>query len=1151
MSRTNQILMLVLHAGLPFLFGTFFLSASIAAAYDAPAIPESNGTYGWSEKQRIRFLNTPLIKKAHSAIAAKDYPAAKGYLQSIIENDPKNNHARVFLVEVCNSTGQYAEGILIANSLLENYPDYLDMYAYKAYMHLHLEQLSSAKSTFEKLLERAPENYKLLKEAKKDLAEIYLLEGEYKNAFRMGEAYLDQEDSLQARLFLSETAIQMKDWPAAAIHLRNALTRDPDLKQQTDIRFKLAYVLFNQGSYTEVEPLLELTRQDLKDKSQLENLIKLQAQTAFKLRRYDEAAQFFQEVLNERFDESSALSLLMALSKAGQLAKGEAKAGELLKQPNVGPDFTEQVLLQRMFFQKRQEKYLEAYATTLQLLKRFEKAEYLLEAAVTAEKIGQLDEAIRLYKKYLTHRFTADAAMAIHFIRKKQADLLEEADAGTTLLSSSIPLLMEVLAQEAIDPDVREGARYELAQIHRARGEMDIYFDLMKKVMEAAPRADFAYEYGVQLYGAKRYDEAIEMFAISLKDSGNSERNYQTCKVMADICLLRGDLEASLKWLNEAKQYGDTDQDRIWQLYMAQAEYQQKKYQNVIRRLIPIVKDESVIHMYIGFSFYQIGMPGLALLHLNEVQDMNSLTAHQKHSLFANRAYLNFDQDQDILAFNDAENALRYFDSDDMKLVQLKVLLRSGAYADAAEYGRLMIQEDPTRTLREEILAMLKEHPSSQFRADVLAELQTIEAPEAEAELFELIGLAHFRNGETDLAVENFTRALQLDHRRSTAYYLRGLAFFRSGEFKQAEADFLLLYDQADTFPASFWGDLGMLQGDLEDYDLGTAALDRSTSFYPYDIDAYEELGYQHMKNHRNREAKAAFKQALDLYAQILPFMEDSDFREYADASRSIKREFTKLDKVWGLQGYLQRTYFDFGGEIDGDLTQADSIDGALVSQAGVGIAYRPPNLGFRNEKEMNLFLRVLANLERDSFEPDKDSYQGGVGLVYKPLKRHNFKTSIERLFEIGDDSENNWLWRNLYGWSQGEKPNNYEDVWLSNHLYGEISYYLEEGKRWIYYLNPKIGYSFSLCADQLILTTPELLGVARYQSNDEDGVGTYYYGGIGANLKWVSPEKAYSIHRWYLDLYAHYLWGRFSTAPTGTDSPDFEGVVFGLNWTK
>jgi len=298
------------------------------------------------------------------------------------------------------------------------------------------------------------------------------------------------------------------------------------------------------------------------------------------------------------------MSLLTSLSKADQLVKGEEQAAAFLKESGTSPDFVEDVLLQQLYFQKRQEKYLEAYATALKLATDFEKPEYVLEAADNAEKIDQLEEAIRLYDAYLADHFTSEVALAAHFVRKKQANKLTEPAEQAALLSGSIPSLTQVIGTDGIASETLDAAMYELAQVYRASGDMGSYFELMRTVMGDSPEADFAYEYAVQLYGNKRYDEAIEMFRVSLKDSTNKERNYDVCKILADIYLLRDELDQAVHWLEEASNYGNTKKDRMWQLHMARVEYRQEKYQSVVRRLIPIAEEQSVFHLYLGFSFY-------------------------------------------------------------------------------------------------------------------------------------------------------------------------------------------------------------------------------------------------------------------------------------------------------------------------------------------------------------------------------------------------------------------------------------------------------------------------------------------------------------------------------------------------------------------
>ena len=51
-------------------------------------------------------------------------------------------------------------------------------------------------------------------------------------------------------------------------------------------------------------------------------------------------------------------------------------------------------------------------------------------------------------------------------------------------------------------------------------------------------------------------------------------------------------------------------------------------------------------------------------------------------------------------------------------------------------------------------------------------------------------GLARSRNGECDLAIEDYTKAIELNPEFVDAYYNRGLAYSRKGEVELAIEDY-------------------------------------------------------------------------------------------------------------------------------------------------------------------------------------------------------------------------------------------------------------------------------------------------------------------------------------------------------------------------
>ena len=50
-------------------------------------------------------------------------------------------------------------------------------------------------------------------------------------------------------------------------------------------------------------------------------------------------------------------------------------------------------------------------------------------------------------------------------------------------------------------------------------------------------------------------------------------------------------------------------------------------------------------------------------------------------------------------------------------------------------------------------------------------------------------GLVHSKNGELDKAIENYTKAIELQPDYADAYYNRGGAFLRLGEREKAKSD--------------------------------------------------------------------------------------------------------------------------------------------------------------------------------------------------------------------------------------------------------------------------------------------------------------------------------------------------------------------------
>jgi tetratricopeptide (TPR) repeat protein len=501
------------------------------------------------------------------------------------------------------------------------------------------------------------------------------------------------------------------------------------------------------------------------------------------------------------------------------------------------------------------------------------------------------------------------------------------------------------------------------------------------------------------------------------------------------------------------------------------------------------------------------------LYHLNKVEDVARMGLAEQYSFYANRAYLNFDQDQYEAALKDVDRALALHRTAELETARLRVMLALGEHDAVIRDGQRLSEG-------------------------------VIPSPLLQVGIWDVIGRAQFERGDADKAVATFTQAIDSAPDRAELHYLRGMARRRAGSPKEAADDLQAFIDRVPSPPATFWGDAGVTAGLNRDYPKGVAALSNAISFYPYEIDSIEELGYQQMKQNESRAARDAFRQAIDVYDEVIPQLEgESD--PYREARLAIKKEQTKLDKAVGLQAYFSKTDYNLSSN-----EALLSIDGALPSQYGAELSWRPPRLGFRDERVFEAFGRCLGNFMPDSWEMNTESWQGGVGARYKPFAALNFNTSFERLFKIGDQAEDNWLWRNMMSMERGTRPVAYTSWWMAESLYGEVSYYLDDPERWIYYLDGRMGPSFPL-GPRSMLTIPQVIGIVRYQSDDPTGIGTYSILGVGLKARLLEGEKTYAVERWYVDLFAHYTWGWFQDTPEGFDKRSFDGIIFGVNVVK
>lgn len=1170
-------------------------AAAPLCASDVTALqpPGSQVELGWYERQKVRFQNRNLMQKAQEALNRQAWAEAEELLRKALRNDPHNNYIKVSLVNCYYNLEQWDEGIFLCDALIRNHPDYLDAHFYKAYMAMRAGRTELAIEAFERLLEKVPASLKdlpanvqdlaaayqsgeaqlrRLPEVYRSLAQLYLDAGNVPRAEEYAESWSRVDDSVMPHLFLAECAIRQERWDRATSRLHKAQALAVTPRTRGEIALKKGYIFSTQGDLRAAEQELLAAEDLLNDPAMLESahaqlaeiamregfqayetgdmraagtalekalgrvqdderrlLVQRQlGQVELRQRNYVAAADLFDAALEQAFDEASALGLLQAVSGAGQWERTAAAARGFLGREDTDPVFRRSVSEYLMRSYDRTDDPAKYYAVAAELREAHpDHAPYLLEQAVAAKRMARVDESLALYRAYLEASFDPRAALDMYYLAKL-SDAAVDAE----------PLLKRIIAHDAADEDLVLAGKYELAQVYRHADRREEYLALMDEVVRGRPEADLLFEYGVQLYGYGQPLLAMEMFEKSYRKQTDAKKRFTTCKIIANIHFSRSEYEQAEAWLAEALKHAEADLE--WHLTSGRIHYAQGRYEEAIDELLTQDPDHPEINMLLGFCFYRIDYPGLALYHFNRIEDPSGLQPSERATFFANRAHLNFDQDRPALALEDAQAAIVLRPSLRLSLVGIKSLVNE---------GRLQEAIDTSEALRE---AMEAEEVEAELRAD----------------FYRTLGRAYFSSGldlatDTDKggskqaaaafqrAVDAYTTSIANNDNQPDIYYMRAIALTKLEEFDLAVEDFEAMRERAVSLPGVYWGDLAAAQGYREEYEAGTDAIAQSVEIYPYDIDALEEAGYQFVKWKKNDEALEQMARVIELSDMILPYVDEEELERYIDDNTFIKREYAQVDVNWGGAAYVYRTEFG-DDDLEAEFSSIDTIEGALASQLGAEFWWRPPKIGFRDHRMLDAFVRFLANFEPNSWTPDEDTYQLGVGLRYKPFKTKNYRVSIERLIAIGDAAEDNWLWRNSYALEYGEKPKKTWEWQWNVRTYFEASYYLEDPKRWVYFVDLKTSPTANI-GDVLLVNAPQLKLVYRHQTDDPTGIGSYIYYGGGFEARLLDPEWKTSTERYYLDIYAHYVIGEFTDEPVRIDDEeqDFEGVIFGLSLIK
>ncbi len=1095
------------------------LAACPAAAAKPPPLPESSATYGAVKAQRIRFDNAPLWQKAKDAVARGDDAGAIRAYGQILANDPGSNPAKLALIALYERQGRLDDAIALCADLLDRYPDRAEIWNSRGVLEMKAGRHAQAAESFEKALRLTPSESPGRRPLLLALGQACRGAGRAADAERAFARALEIEFAPDAALELAQLHETQGRHDDALALLVQLTAKFPDRPDTWELKGVLEMKAGRHAQAAEsFEKALRLTPSESPGRRPL--LLAL-GQACRGAGRAADAERAFARALEIEFAPDAALELIDLYEKQDRHDDALALSGRLAaKHPERADVWQSKGILEiRKAHYPQAAESLEAAFRLTPPDSPQRRRPILLLLGQAYRRLGRDADAGDAYARALDIEFTPDAALEYFYCLKTQ----NTPEKGRAFLERALA--------GPLPPSLRREAQYELARLNRQAGKMQDFFRGMDELVQAESEARRLHDYALDLSGAGDPERTVRTLEKAFSLETDPGGKYRTAMFAANIELQRGRTAEAKDWINRATPFADSEAFQA--LALASADFSQADYRGCAGRLLGLTNRPASASLLLGIACMKLRLEGPALEFLDEIRAPETLPADERLTLFGNRAYLNFGQNRYAEARRDAEQALALAPSADLALLRLKALAASA----------------PTNDIEKEAEPLL--HPAGGSPAPTGAQ---------QVQALLVVGRHLFNRAQYRPAVDRLSEAVERDPSLAEAYYVRGLAWHALGQPAEAISN-LHAYLRLDPRPpATFWGDLGQAEGARGDYEAGTAALGRSLGFHSVDVDTLSDRGYQYLKwalphqgtnrtvldrwSH-NGEAQASFGRAIDLYADLAPRVPTNEAAAYREREVAMKREYTKLDRVFGIQAYLSRTDYGFPTNVG-----ISSVDGALPSQGGIELCLRPPCLGFLNERTLDLFGTLNGSFQRQSWTPDPDSYQGMVGLRLKPFIAFNYNMSFARLFKIGANSENNWLWRNMGSWERGDKPAPGRLAAFNLKLFGDLGYYFEPRTRWYGYLDGRAGPCWRL-HQAVLLTLPQVMGIVRQETHDEGGSGSYGLVGLGGALRLYEPERRFTINRIYLDLFAYYTWGRFSSTPAGFDGRSFDGPMIGVNLVK
>jgi len=401
----------------------------------------------------------------------------------------------------------------------------------------------------------------------------------------------------------------------------------------------------------------------------------------------------------------------------------------------------------------------------------------------------------------------------------------------------------------------------------------------------------------------------------------------------------------------------------------------------------------------------------------------------------------------------------------------------------------------------------------------------------------EELGMRNYYWGETlwaekrwDQAYPYFVQADEL----LTEKYRRSNALWRMAEYSQrnGEPDQAAEYARESTalLPDQYWrvSQAGHFFSGLSRNQEAADYLERSLSLHtPSD----EEIGvYLNLAGiYQILREKDKYVHYLERYIDRAT---DKITRQGAGTKSEVeelfnaRRSHSYLNRVVGLDSYIFSSYYKNG---DYSVSMVNELYGQF--QTLNGVIFRP-------------YLQINGNLASSYsgtyYEPWSatranwsgashlnNSAYGIAGLKVYPLQGQGLALGLERVFKIGDDTQNETRARLSYFWAHGFDLEPYEPDWNYALFFGEAIYSVKDEDT-IAYGELRGGHSFRVdILDDTFVITPYAGPVWGYGGQDVNkGERWSLEAGPGISFrKWYRQDK-YNAPQSTFDIAVQYRWG-------------------------